>query len=320
VELRQLRYFVTVAEHRNFGRAAEALHIVQPAVSQQVARLERELGLTLFDRSRRQIALTPDGQEFLPHARRVLDAADHAARAAAELAGGHSGLLRVGSSEVLGPRLEQILAAFRRRRPDAVIELVTGRTPDKLAAVAAGDLDAAFVRAAEPTPGVRVHQLWDEPLHAAIPARYLPADEGLVVLKALAGLPLSRAGRASNPGVHDLITAACRAAGFTPRPGPSFGSIQDLLAAHVAAGRCWTLLYAGTPAAAIPAGVAFLPISPALRVPTGLAVPDPAQRLLAGELLASAHAAITVPAPGQSAGQGGPSESPPGPFPGYAVR
>jgi DNA-binding transcriptional LysR family regulator len=301
VELRQLRYFVTVAEYRNFGRAAEALHIVQPAVSQQVARLERELGLTLFDRSRRQITLTPDGQEFLPHARRVLDAADHAARAAAGLAAGQSGLLRVGSSEVLGPRLEQILAAFRQRRPTAVIELVTAPTPAKLAAVAAGDLDAAFVRAAGPTPGVRVRQLWDEPLHAAIPARYLPADEGFVVLEALADLPLSHTGRALNPGIHDLITAACQAAGFTPPPGPPFGSIQDLLAAHVAAGRCWTLLYASTPAAAIPAGVAFLPTSPALRVPTGLAVPNPAQRLLTGEFLASAHAAITAPSRGQSA-------------------
>ncbi len=293
MELRQLRYFVTVAEHRNFGRAAEALRIVQPAVSQQVARLERELGLALFDRSRRQITLTPDGQAFLPHARRILAAADQAARAAAGLAAGQSGLLRVGSSEVLGPRLEQILAAFRHRRPAAVIELIPAPTLAKLAAVAASDLDAAFVRAAPPAPGVAVRLLWDEPLHAAIPAQLIPGDGAPVDLGALASLPLSQASPAANPGVHDLITAACRAAGFTPRPGPPFGSVQDLLAAHVAAGRCWTLLYAGTPAAAIPSGVALLPTRPALHIPTGLAVPHPARRPLTGELLTAAHAAIT---------------------------
>ncbi len=294
MELRQLRYFVTVAEHRHFGRAAEALHIVQPAVSQQVARLERELGLALFDRSRRQITLTPDGQAFLPHARRVLDAADQAVRAAAALAAGQSGVLRVGSSEVLGSRLEQILAAFRQRLPAAVIELIPAPTPVKLDAVAAGDLEAAFVRAAAAVPGLTVVPLWNESLHAAVPARFAPGNDAPVDLAALAGLPLSQASRAANPGVHDLITAACRAAGFTPRPGPGFGSIQDLLAAHVAAGRCWTFLYASTPAAAIPADVALLPTRPAVSVPTGLAVPDPPRRPLTAEFLAAARA-VTAP-------------------------
>ena len=293
MELRQLRYFVTVAEHRHFGRAAEALHIVQPAVSQQVARLERELGLALFDRSRRQIALTPDGRAFLPHARRVLDAADQAARAAAGLAAGHSGLLRVGSSQALGPRLEQILTEFRQRRPDTAIELIPAAAPAKLAAVAAGELDAAFVRAAAPTPGVSISHLWDEPLHAAIPAALAPRDSGCVNLGALSGLPLSQAGKAANPGVHDLITAACQAAGLAPAPGPSLTSIQDLLAAHVAAGHCWTLLYASTPSATIPRGVALLPTRPAMGVPTSLAVPDPARRTLTSEFLAAARDAIT---------------------------
>jgi DNA-binding transcriptional LysR family regulator len=290
MELRQLRYFVTVADYGHFGRAAEALHIVQPAVSQQVARLERELGIELFDRSRRQITLTPDGQAFLSHARRVLDASGQAARAAAGLAAGQTGLLRVGSSEVLGPRLQQILAAFRRHRPAAVIELVPAPTPVKLAAVSDGDLDAAFVRAAPPTSGITVEPLWDEPLHAAIPARLAPADGSPVDLAILASLPLAQASQAANPGVHELITAACRAAGFIPRPGPSFGIIQDLLAAHVAAGRCWTLLYASTLAAAIPPDVALLPTRPALRVATGLAVPDPVRRSLTSDLLTAARA------------------------------
>jgi len=103
MDVRQLGYFVTVAELRHFGKAAQRLHIVQPAVGQQIARLERELGLTLFDRSHRQIALTADGEAFLPHARRVLRALDSAANAAADLAAGAAGLLRVGSSEGLGP-------------------------------------------------------------------------------------------------------------------------------------------------------------------------------------------------------------------------
>jgi DNA-binding transcriptional LysR family regulator len=121
---------------------------------------------------------------------------------------------------------------------------------------------------------VTVHHLWDEPLHAAVPAP-LMSEGTRADLSALAGLPLARAGRTANPGVHDLITAACGAAGFTPRPALSFGSIQDLLATHVAAGRCWTLLYASTPAAALPASVALLPTRPALLIPTGLAVPIP---------------------------------------------
>ena len=292
MELRQLRYFVTVAEYRHFGRAAEALHVVQPAVSQQVARLERELGIGLFDRSRRQITLTPDGQAFPPYARRVLEASGRAARAAAGLAAGQTGLLRVGSSEVLGPRLQQILAAFRQRRPAAVIELVPGPTPAKLAAVSAGDLDATFVRAPLPTAGITVHPLWDEPLHAAVPARLVPADGTPVELATLAGLPLSQAAPDANPGVHELITAACRAAGFTPRPGPPLGIIQDLLAAHVAAGRCWTLLYASTPAATIPPDVVLLPTRPALRVATGLAVPHPVRRPLTSDLLAAARTAL----------------------------
>jgi DNA-binding transcriptional LysR family regulator len=295
MELRQLRYFVTVAEYSHFGRAAEALHIVQPAVSQQVARLERELGIELFDRSRRQIALTPDGHAFLPYARRVLDAGGQAARAAADLAAGQTGLLRIGSSDVLGPRLQQILAAFRRHRAAADVELVPAATPVKLAAVAAGHLDAAFVRAAPPAAGVTVHPLWDEPLHATIPARLAPADGAPVDLATLAGLPLSQAGPAANPGVHELITAACRTAGFIPRPGPPLGVIQDLLAAHVAAGRCWTLLYASTPAATIPPDVALVPTRPALHVATGLAVPRPVRRSLTNDLLSAAQATIAAP-------------------------
>jgi len=287
MDVRQLGYFVTVAELRHFGKAAQRLHIVQPAVSQQIARLERELGLTLFDRSHRQIALTADGEAFLPHARRVLRALDSAANAAADLAAGAAGLLRVGSSEGLGPRLDQILAAFRLQHPSAIVQLSVGTTPAKLAAVAAGDLDAAFVRAPEEHSGVRLHHLWNEPLLLALPVGY-PGDP--VELSALADLPLAQTPREHNPGMFDLVVAACRAAGFSPKAGPQLGSMQDLLAGPVAAGHCWTVLYAATAPPAT-ANVRLPTPDPALTVPTSLAVADPTRRTLVNDFVTVARTA-----------------------------
>lgn len=236
MEVRQLRYFVTVAEHGHFGRATERLHIVQPAVSKQIARFERELGLTLFDRSRRQARLTPDGEAFLPHARRALRGVDRAGAAAADLAAGQAGILRIGTSEALGTRLEDIFGAFRATHPGVSLQLTTIRsTPAKLAAVAAGDLDAPFVSAAPNAPGVAVHHLRDEPLLLAVPPNRAAAAD----LATLGDLPLARSAREEDPGAYDLITEACTTAGFAPRLGPLLTRAQDILAGPVAAGHCY---------------------------------------------------------------------------------
>ncbi|NUW30826.1 LysR family transcriptional regulator [Nonomuraea sp. SMC257] len=287
MEVRQLRYFVAVAECEHFGRAAEALRIVQPAVSKQVARLERELGLTLFDRSHRRVRLTPDGQAFLVHARRALRGIDRAAAAAADIAAGNTGLLRIGSSVVFSSRIEAALAAVRDAHPGITLQVTSSAsTTGQLAALAAGDLDAAFVAAPPDTPGVRVHHLWDEPLLLAVPAAYARTAGDLATL---AELPLALAARADNPGIHHLIMAACRAAGFTPRVGPTLTRVQDLLAGPVAAGACWTLLPAGAVSRDL-AAVALVRPDPPIRVPAALALPDPAPRASALSLLTAAQA------------------------------
>src|SRR6202034_3960490 len=109
MELRQLHYFVVLAEELHFGRAAERLHIVQPAVSQQLRRLERELGLTLLDRSTRRVTLTPAGQALLPGARAVLSAAQTLRDTAVELRPSPGTTIRLGTSTGLGERLPALL-------------------------------------------------------------------------------------------------------------------------------------------------------------------------------------------------------------------
>ncbi|WP_158861723.1 LysR family transcriptional regulator [Leifsonia sp. AG29] len=278
MELRQLRYFVAVAETLHFGRAAEDLGIVQAAVSQQVARLERELSLPLFDRSHRRVSLTAEGIVFLKQARKVLAAAEESQRVAADLVAGRRGELRIGTSDVLGPRLDAILGAFRAGHPDVRLRFDSKATARKLDDLMTGALDVAFVRAAERRDGIVVRHLWTDDLVAAVPARWADPS-GSIDLADLAALPLSLADGRLNPGVHAIILEACAAAGFAPLPGPPFTTPQDTVSGHVAAGECWTLLYASTPLVT-PSTVRLHPTRPRIGVPVQLAFRDPVRRRL----------------------------------------
>jgi len=267
MELRQLSYFVTVAEELHFGRAAERLHIVQSAVSQQVRRLERELGAELFDRSSRHVRLTAAGERLLPEARAVLAAADRARAAVAPPPG-----LRIGTSTGLGEHLDRVLAAFARRAPEVPVELVSLPVGERLAGVAGGRLDAAFVRGAEPVPGVRVLPLWSDPLVAALPAAHPLAARPEIGIGELAGLPLSLTERRNNPALVDLVVGACHEAGFEPLPGPVSGSLQDTLAT-IGTRPLWTVVYASHARVLRSPRVTFVPFrAPGLALPTGLAL------------------------------------------------
>lgn len=182
----------------------------------------------------------------------------------------------------LGARVDHVLATMRRRHPGVTLQVSTApSTTRQLAAVAAGDLDAAFVAAPPDTPGVQAHHVWDEPLLAAVPAAHAATAGDLTTL---ADLPLARSTREDNPGTHDLITGACREAGFTPRPGPLLTRAQDTLAGPVAAGDCWTLL----PADLVHPGstaVALVEPDPPILAPITLALPDPLRRVPAANLL-----------------------------------
>jgi DNA-binding transcriptional LysR family regulator len=210
MELRQLQYFVTLAEELHFGRAAQRLHIVQPAVSQQLRRLEAELGTRLVDRSTRHVALTAAGQRFLPEARAVLAAAERARNAVSGPA-----TLRLGTSTGLGERLPRLLAEFARRAPETIVELVRVPAPARLRQVADGTLDAALVRGTPIHPGVRLERLWADAIGVALPAAHAPP--GTVPLGRLRELPVRLPPRAANPPLFDLVMAACASATPTRR-------------------------------------------------------------------------------------------------------
>lgn len=268
MELRQLTYFVAVAEELHFGRAAERLHIVQSAVSQQIQRLERELRAELFDRTPRRVRLTTAGERLLPEARAVLAAAEKARAAVAPPPG-----LRIGTGTGPAEQLDRVLAAFTEQVPDVPIELVALPAEERLGRVAGGQLDAAFVRAAEPPPGVRVLPLRADPLVAALPAAHPLAAREEIDLTELAGLPLALTPRRNNPALVDLVVDACRRAGFEPLPGPVSGTLRETLAA-VGVRPLWTVVYASHARVPHSSRLAFVPLrAPGLALPTGLAVP-----------------------------------------------
>jgi DNA-binding transcriptional LysR family regulator len=272
VELRQLRYFVTVAEELHFGRAAGRLHIVQSAVSQQIRRLERELGAELFDRTPRTVRLTPAGRLLLPEAHAVLAAADRARAVLADAAGVNGATLRLGTSDGLGDHLDQVLSALAEYVPQLSVELMSAPTRARLDQVRAHELDATFVRGITESPGLRLIPLWLDQLTIALPIDHPLADAASVDLAELAGLPLRLAGHSRNAPLHDLVLSACREAGFAPVFGPVFTTMQDTLAAVGSGSGSWTVAYESHARRLPSPRVAFRRTTRPIRMPTLLAV------------------------------------------------
>ncbi|MEU8887675.1 LysR family transcriptional regulator [Streptomyces sp. NPDC048442] len=246
VELRQLQYFVAVAEEGGFGRAAERIGIVQSAVSQQVRRLERELGVVLFERSTRHVHLSGAGERLLPEAHAVLAAAHRTRRVAADLLSGDAGLLRLGGVQGPGDRIYRLLNELSAAAPHLQVRLRRLALADRLAAVRSGRLDAALVRALHSAPGLELLPVWNDPLYVALPHSHPLAAQPILRpehLEQLAELPLRLAPRENNPPFHDLITGALRAAGAEPIPGQPFTSFQETLTAIGTSAPSWTVFY-----------------------------------------------------------------------------
>lgn len=291
MELRQIRYFLAVAEELHFGRAAERLHIVQPTVSQQIRRLERTLGVELFDRSTRSVTLTASGAAFVPYARTIVEAERAGREAMARFRADQDAVLRVGTSVGLGSRLDRLLAALAENSPETPVELVSSPPATRMRQVRDGELDAAFIRGVDAVPGLDLVPVWRDRLVVALPAKHPLAQRGTVAVADLAGLPLRIVPREKNPHLVDLILGLCRDAGFEPVVGPTFTTDQDTLAA-VGSGRpSWTVMYATKVDQLAARSVVFRSFAePAPTMQAYLAVRPDAQVRRLAPLLAACHA------------------------------
>jgi len=262
VELRHLRYFVAVAEELHVGRAAARLHMSQPPLSQQIRALERELGLQLFDRSRRRIRLTPAGAALLREARRALAEADRFQESAARLRSGRLGQLRVGFvGSALFSLVPEILQAFRREVPEAGLVLHESTSPELVDDVAKRRLDVAFVRPPVGSDAVRELLLAREPLVAALPASnpVAAAPEPLDIA-ALRAEDFVLFPRSIGPGYLDAVLRACHAGGFVPMATHSATQIHTLVGL-VASGLGVSLVPEAVQGMQLP-GVVYKPFAP----------------------------------------------------------
>jgi DNA-binding transcriptional LysR family regulator len=261
MELRHLRYFVAVAEELHFSRAAERLHVAQPAVSEQIRKLEEELGVRLLNRTKRKVSLTEAGAALLAEARRVLEQVDVARLATHEAHDRTRARLRIGytpaSLPTSVPRVLRRLAASVKDL-EATLEPAFGL--ELIAAVRDERLDAAIVSLPVMTAGLRTTQLGKEGAVAALPVGHRQAVRPAVRLDQLAPERIVVLPREASRPFYDAVLATCRSAALSPSLIETRGTCVEPALLAVASGAGIGLLPESVADRYCTPGVRFVPI------------------------------------------------------------
>lgn len=263
IELRHLRCFLTVAELGHFGKAATRLHIAQPGLSQQIQRMERLLGTTLFERTSRGAELTLAGRALLPEAQAVLERYERAVEVTRRAAICGTGMIRVGLSFVAGGA--DVLAAvraFRQLSPAAEIRVVDVRPADRLRALHDGLVSVLFQYEPVADPSARSEPLREEPVSALLPEDHPLAGRAFLALADLADDPWTHVPVKSCPEYREALVSLSRRHGFEPRVEHEWSSLPEL-ATQVAGCSCVSIAAeSALGGGAVPAttGIAVVPV------------------------------------------------------------
>ena len=215
MELRHLRYLVAVAEELHFGRAAIRLHISQPPLSQQIRQLEEEVGVKLFERTKREVRLTEAGKRIVDEAHVVLGQVDHLMNVASRAGEGAIGHLSIAAPAGINNFMVEPLRVFGQRYPAVRVELQFMSTGQQIEALREGRIHAGFLILPPNDPGITFETVAKAPIWIALPKRHPLTRQKNVRLAELADHQFVLFSRRSSPGLHDVITGMCRKAGFS---------------------------------------------------------------------------------------------------------
>ncbi|MGB0034367.1 MAG: LysR substrate-binding domain-containing protein [Candidatus Acidiferrales bacterium] len=216
MELRHVRYFIAVAEYRNFSRAAEQLHIAQPPLSRQIRQLEDDLGVTLFVRNKRRVELTKAGHAFLEEGRKLIAQAAHAGEAARHAQKGETGFFRIGIASGLGGMVSKVVCEHRRLMPAIDIECKDVFSTFQNEALHKGEIDVGFLRPPVDQVNLNCELIFEEEFEVVLPRTHRLAKRKSLKLKDIADEPMIIFDRNFSSGLYDKILSLYSRAGFTP--------------------------------------------------------------------------------------------------------
>jgi DNA-binding transcriptional LysR family regulator len=290
MELRHLRYFLSVAEELSFRRAAERVHVTQPSLSAQIRQLETEIGARLLERDTHQVSLTAAGRSFMEDCRRILRDADDSVRTVQRIASGKAGQLSIGFVASLGHGLlPNILKTYRRRYPDVDLRLLEMDTSQQIHEINAHRLDLGFIglgQTSEKLTNLELTTVAEEKLMAVLPQDHPIVANAKITIKSvkLSALAQERfilAARSSAPVYNPWLVVLCQQAGFQPNVVQEVGQPVTVLN-YVAAGLGISIL-PGQFKRLSTVGVRFVP----------LAAPVPSYQYCAAWSSQNQHSALT---------------------------
>ena len=218
MDLRQLKYFVTVAEELSFVRAAQRLHMSQPPLSQQIKALEEDLGVELLFRTRREVKLTEAGRVFLAESRELLEKAQAVAHRTRQAAGGEHATLRVGmATSALFHVLPPLLERMRARLPGVSLTVTDMNSDEQVRSLTVDRIDLGFIHARPDIRGLARCNVVVDMFAVALPASHALASRADLALRDLQAESMVAFSREHAPALFDALIASCQQEGFSPR-------------------------------------------------------------------------------------------------------